>query len=127
MENLYTGVVGESTYDNLFAGTSVPVNIKSIKLKAGQGILVRGTVVGIETTSGLAVVTTSSKTDGTQVADSILTDTVDTGTTDAVVATAYSSGLFNRNALIVGAADTVEKHETQLRELGIYLKDNLAY
>lgn len=123
--NMYNGNIGESPSDNLFAGMTIPVEVKSVKLKKGQGILLRGTVVGIETESGLAVVVDSGATTGSQNADSILTDDVDTTLSD-VVATAYSSGLFNRNAIFVGGSDTAEKHETQLRKMGIYLKDNLG-
>jgi len=118
------GVVGEIGYDNLFAGTSVPVNVKSVSLKSGQGLVVRGTVLAIETATGLAVKVDSTKTGGVESADCILTDDVDT-TAGAVASTAYSSGLFNRNALIFGGTDTAAKHEKTLRTLGIYLKENL--
>ncbi|MCE4048031.1 head decoration protein [Bacillus sp. Au-Bac7] len=118
------GVVGEIGYDNLFAGTSVPVNVKGVRLKSGQGLLVRGTVLAIEAATGLAVKVDSTKTGGVESADCILTDNVDTTSSD-VVSTAYSSGLFNRKALVFGGTDTADKHEKTLRTLGIYLKDNL--
>lgn len=124
--NLYEKV-GEVSYDNLFAGTSIPVEVRSVKLAANQGILVRGTVLAIETATGAAKIADSTKTGGIEKADCVLTDTIDTGTTEPIVSTAYSSGLFNRNALIVADADTVEKHEEILRMKGIYLKDNLSY
>jgi len=116
-------VIGEIGYDNLFAGTTVPVNQKSVQLKAGQGVLLRGTVLAIETATGLAVKVDSTKTGGIESADCILTDDVDT--TTAVANTAYSSGLFNRKALIFGGTDTAAKHEKTLRTLGIYLTENL--
>ncbi|MED3965035.1 head decoration protein [Niallia taxi] len=115
--------VGEFKYSNLFAGTSVPVDIKGVRLKSGQGLLLKGTVLGI-TTAGLAVKVNSAATDGSNTADCILTDDVDT--TTEVVTTAYISGLFNRQALIFGGTDTAEKHEKTLRTLNIILKDNLA-
>jgi len=117
------GDVGEIGYDNLFAGASIPVETKSIRLKSGQGVLLRGTVVGIITASGLAVKVNSTATDGSESADCILTDDVDT--TAEVVTTGYVSGLFNRKALIFGGTDTADKHERTLRTLGILLKDNL--
>lgn len=125
MPNLYTKQADSISYPNLIAGTSIPIEIRSVTLQAGQGILKRGTVVGIITASNLAVKVDSSKNDGSQTADSILTDDVDTTGATNVVATAYSSGLFNRRALLFGGTDTAAKHETRLRELGIFLKDNI--
>ncbi|MGJ0848268.1 head decoration protein [Tissierella praeacuta] len=126
MANFYEKEIGSVNYDNLFAGTNVPVLTKSVTLKSGQGVLKRGTVLGIVTNTGLAVPVDSSNTDGSEKADCILTDNIDTGNEDIVI-TAYSSGLFNRNALIFGGTDKAEKHETRLRELGIFLKDNIPY
>ncbi|MDO6355288.1 head decoration protein [Caloramator sp. CAR-1] len=128
-ENLYSKIE-EVRSDNLIADSIVPVLVKGITLEKGQGVLKRGTVLGIVTATGLAKVVDSSKTDGTENADCILADDVDTGDGSATTdfpAQAYISGCFNRNALIFGGTDTVEKHETRLRELGIFLKDNIAY
>lgn len=130
MANLWNDNFGSTTLDNLFYDTKHPTDIKAVTLKAGQGVLKRGTVVGITTADGLAVVVDSSKTDGSQLADSILTDTIDTGAagaTENVVTTAYNSGSFNRQALIFGGNDTADKHEERLRTLGIFIKDAQAY
>ena len=121
--NLVNTNAGEVSYDNLFYDTTVPVNTKSVVLSPNQGLLLRGTVLGIVKASGQAVLIDSKKTDGSEKADCILTDDIDTGTTDPVVYTAYSSGLFNRKALIVGGTDTISLHEKELRTMGIYLKD----
>jgi len=126
MPNLYTKQADSVSYDNLFSMPSVDIQVKSVTLKSGQGILQRGTVLGIITASGLAVKVDSTQTDGSQTANCILTDDVDT-TDGNVVTTAYSSGTFNRSALVFGGADTAATHETRLRELGIYLKDNIPY
>ena len=67
----------------------------------------------------------STNVDGSQDADCILADNADT--TTSVVAVAYVSGHFNRKALIVGGSDTVDMHEAKLRELGIFLSDNVPY
>ena len=64
---------------------------------------------------------------GANEADCILTDAVITGTTTGVVAEAYTSGVFNRNALIVADDDSIANHEKTLRSKGIILKDNIAY
>lgn len=127
MSNLYTKQADSVSYDNLFgAMPGVDVQIKSVTLQAGQGILKRGTVVGIVTATGFALLVDSTHTDGSQTADCILTDDVDT-TGGNVVTTAYAAGTFNRNALTFGGTDTADKHETRLRELGIFLKQNISY
>ncbi|MGF9907275.1 head decoration protein [Brevibacillus porteri] len=118
--------VGSFTPDNLFAGQEIPALVKFVKLKGLQGVVKRGTVLGVITASGLAVPVDSSKTDGSQTANAILIEDIDTSAGDAA-AEAYESGHFNRKALIFGGTDTADKHETKLRELGIFLSDNIAY
>jgi len=80
--------------------------------------------------SGRYKIVNSANVDGSQEADCILADDVDTGdagATEEVVAVAYRSGHFNRQALIFGGTDTADIHEAKLRELGIFLSDNIAY
>lgn len=125
MAQLYS-TLDAFTPDNLIAGNEIPLLTKAVTLQGGQGVIKRGTVLGIITASGLAVLVNSANTDGSQVADSILADDVD-ATGGNVVAEAYISGHFNRKALIFGGTDTVGKHETRLRELGIFLSDSIPY
>lgn len=117
---------GNFTPDNLIAGIDVPQLVKAVTLKSAQGVVKRGTVLGIITASGLAVPVDSSKSDGSQTANCILVNDVDTTGGD-VVTEAYVSGHFNRKALIFGGTDTAAQHETKLRELGIFLSDNISY
>lgn len=117
--------VEEFNYDELIYDTKIPITTKGITLKTGQGVLTRGTVLGIVTATGQAVAVDSAAADGSEVADCILTDDIDTNTTEPVVYTGYASGRFNRKALIFGGTDTADKHEQRLRELGIYLKDKM--
>lgn len=127
MSNLYTKQADSVSYDNLFGKMpGVDVQLKSVTLKSGQGIVKRGTVLGIITTGSLAVLVDSTKADGSQTADCILTDDIDT-TAGNVVITAYAAGTFNRKALIFGGTDTAALHEKTLRQNGIYLNDNIAY
>jgi hypothetical protein len=128
--NKLNETLDQFTPDNLLAGHEVPVVVKGVTLAKGQGVLKRGTVVANITASGLAKPVDRTKADGTQIPVGILTDTVDTGDGTALTdykTTAYVSGLFNGKALIFGGTDTVANHETKLRELGIYLKDNQSY
>jgi hypothetical protein len=222
MANLFNDNVGSTTPDKLFADVLHPVDIKSVTLKSGQGIIARGTVLGITDQSlvlgaitpgganvgngtvsaaslgtgaklgtytltcitaasnggtfsvagpggsslpnatvgtaytgqinftigdgatdwavndvitvsvqnnasgGKAVPVDKSKSDGSEDADCVLTDTVDTTDGD-VVMTAYKTGSFNRKALIFGGTDNADNHELRLRELGIYIKDVMDY
>mgnify|MGYP000889349961 FL=1 len=71
-------------------------------------------------------VVNSANVDGSQDADCILADDVNTAE-GSVVAVAYTSGHFNRKALIFGGKDTADMHEAKLRELGIFLSDNVPY
>lgn len=75
--------------------------------------------------SGQYKIVNSANVDGSQDADCILADDVDT--TESVVAVAYTSGHFNRKALVFGGSDTADTHEARLRELGIFLSDNVSY
>lgn len=118
--------IGEYTPDNLVAGHEFPILTKEVIVKGNQGILERGTVVGMVDETKLAVPVDSTANDGSQVPYGILTDTIDTSDGD-VVTTCYISGLFNVNALHFGGDDTAETHEAKLRELGIYLKETIAY
>jgi len=79
--------------------------------------------IPVVTGSGQYKIVNSANVDGSQDADCILADDVDTAT--IVVAVAYTSGHFNRKALVFGGTDTADMHEAKLRELGIFLSDKL--
>ena len=112
-------------HDSLIYDTAIPQKIKAVTLKSGQGVLKRGTVLGIITDSNLAVPVDSSKTDGSENPDCILTDNTDTAGSVGVVQTGYESGVFNGKALIFGGSDTVANHETEMRRLGMFLADKI--
>lgn len=76
--------------------------------------------------SGQYKIVNSANADGSQDADCILADDIDT-TDGNVTAVAYKTGHFNRKALIFGGTDTADMHEAKLRELGIFLSDNVPY
>lgn len=118
--------IGSITPDNLIVGDKIPILLKGVTLSANQGILLRGSMIGIVTASGKGKLCDSTSSDGSQIADAILTDDVDTTDADAV-AQCYQSGMFNRQALIFGGNDTASQHEAKLREKGIFLKDNIEY
>ncbi|MGO4890298.1 head decoration protein [Anaerobacillus sp. MEB173] len=126
MEQLHK-TIGEHTPDNLIAGHEVPILVKGVTVAKGQGVLVRGTVIGIISATGLAAPVDSTKTDGSEVPYGILTDDINTEQDVDVKSTGYVSGLFNSAALTFGGTDTIENHENRLRERGIFVKENIAY
>lgn len=118
-------VIGTSTPDNLIAGENVPIQVKGVTILK-SGAIKRGSVLGIVTASGKAVLADKDAVDGSKDAKYILADDVDTTAAD-VVAQCYVSGLFNREALIFAEDNTAADHEDNLRQYGIFLKDNIEY
>lgn len=121
MRNLFeeTGVYKP---DNLIAGTTINLSYKGVTIASGQGVLSRGSVIGIITASDKGKLCDSTSADGSEVASVILAEDVDTTDAD-VVAPCYQSGEFNREALIFGGSDAVDDHESELRTVNIILKD----
>lgn len=119
-------VIGTSTPDNLIAGNEVDMSFKAVTVLTGQGVLARGSVLGIVTAGGKGKLVAKASVDGSQVAKFILADTIDTTASD-IVAQCYQSGQFNRDALIFAAGNTAAEHEDNLRIYGILLKDNIGY
>jgi len=123
--NLVNNNFGTSSVDNLISDSKHPIDVRSIVIASGQGKLTRGTVIGIITASGKGAKVDSSKSDGTQTANCILTDDIDATSAD-VTTTAYITGTFNPDELVFGGTDTAATHATKLRELGIFLKDMIG-
>lgn len=113
-ENL--GAVG---FDNLINGVNPPAEVFSVELAAGQGVLERGTLLA---TADGGMVKISAATTGK--ANAVLADPVDTGNGDAVIATAYRTGHFNTNSLIVADGYEITAADKEaLRVAGILLSD----
>ena len=97
----------------------------TVSLAASQGVLARGTVItgaagGEMSAASAALVATN--------AVYILADDTDTGTSSAVVATAYRTGHFARNKLTTdGSYTLVAADEEIMRNAGILLSDALDY
>ena len=70
--------LGDSKLDNLVAGFRFPLMVKGVELAAGQGVLKRGTVLAINTTTGQAHPVDSAGANGTNEPDCILVETMDT-------------------------------------------------
>jgi len=119
--------LGKITPDNLIGGHEIPLLTTKVTLLSGQGILKRGSVIGIISSSGSnqgkGKLCNKSSSDGSQVAKYILSQDVDTTSGDAP-GIVYKTGIFNRNALIWGSGDSATStHEDELRDVNIYLRD----
>ncbi|MHB0864750.1 head decoration protein [Paenibacillus sp. SEL3] len=118
-------------YDNLYAGGVEPKTVIAIIVKAGSGVVKRGTVLGRESQlaetdpyagTPITVPVDSSKTGGIENPYCILADEEVDATTKDARAVAYTSGEFNRDALKFGGTDTVAKHEVAMRNIGLITK-----
>lgn len=118
--------VGSVTPDNLIGGHEVPLLTTGVLLASGQGVVKRGSVIGIVSVGGKGKLADSTSDDGSQVAKFVVAEDVDTTNADAK-AVCYKSGLFNRDALIFGGTDDAADHEAALRDVGIFLKDQIGY
>lgn len=135
-KNLYESL-GTVDYDDLFVENVPESDVVTIKLAASQGVLARGSLVsgtpGGNMTllaAALADTVTVASTNGTMnyVTAYVLADKVDTGTGSAVVAIAYRTGHFNRQAIKVNSSYTLtDADEEFLRGKGILLSDALDY
>lgn len=118
-------------FDELFAGGVQPERMTAIIIKAGSGIVTRGTVMGMisqlpetDLYAGTPVTApvNSTKTDGSQSPYCILADSVIDATTLDVRAAAYLDGEFNRDFLKFGGTDKVATHEVAMRKIGLITK-----
>lgn len=112
--------------DNLIADEAIAQTLKGITIASGQGVVKRGSVLGIITASGKGKLAAKASVDGSQIAKFVVAEDVDSTSAD-VVAQCYQSGSFNRKALIFAAGNTASDHEDSLRQYSIFLKDNIAY
>ena len=94
--------------DTLLGGNAVVPLTKNVTIAAGTEMK-RGTLVTV--TDGVASATKKG-----EKASYILANET---SKDDTVATVYSRGLFNREAVIVADGDTVEAHEEELRTVSI--------
>ena len=129
--------LGTVNYDDLFVDNIPEADVVTVKLAASQGVLARGSLIS-GTPGGNMTLTAAALADKVTVSDStgtmayttayVLADDVDTGTGDAVVAVAYRTGHFNRQAIKVGTSYTLTASDEEfLRGKGILLSDALDY
>ncbi len=128
--------VGEFTPDSLIASNEFPILKEGIGLKAGQGVLKRGSLImkGADKAgyiAGTVVKALAGEGENAETADmqmkvfGILTDDIDTGednTADNIPSTVYLTGQFNREAvLFAGENVSVDDYEYEMKGVGMYL------
>lgn len=114
---------GTRAHINLHAGDH-PQQPRVRTIASGAGDLKAGAVLGRITASGKLVLVDSGSADGSQEPYGILGEDVNATAADKQ-ARVYLSGHFNEEALSFGGADTVDTHRAALRDLGIYLSNNV--
>lgn len=127
--------IGEFMPDSLIASADFPILKEGIGLKAGQGILKRGSLIirseKAGYIAGAAITTGSGETAKTEEIKGkifgILTDDTDTGTdatADNIPAVCYHTGIFNRDAVIVaGENAAVDKYEDDMTDVSLFLRN----
>lgn len=126
---------GTFTPDSLIASNEFPILKEGIGLKAGQGVLKRGSLIIKATTGGAGYIAGTKASEGTTDIEGkifgILADDADTGT-DATAANipaiCYQTGIFNPSAVIVtGEGVTVNKYKDDMRGLSLFLRSVQEY
>lgn len=120
--------VGEFTPDSLIVSPDFPILKDGIGLKAGQGVLKRGSLI----TKGTDKAGYIAGGSGEVVSEvyGILTDEVDTGSDKTVSnfpVVCYLTGVFNRDAILVATDETVNTFEDAAKKIGIYLREVQKY
>lgn len=111
-------------YDELIGSSKIPLIIKNVEFAQAseEKTLKRGTLLAVNESGEYVEVDSTSETASIKVAVAILKNDVVLSTTDKVVGTIYTSGMFNREAIILAQeSDNIDNHEEELRDVGIYV------
>ena len=111
---------GDENPDNLLAG-DFDRETKTVTIEDGTAAMVRGAVLGRVTATGEYNLSLSAAGDGSEVPEAILAEDADASAA-AVDAPVYLTGTFNEDALVLGAAHTLDSIRQGLRDKGIFLK-----
>ncbi len=131
--------IGEFKPDSLIASGDFPILKEGIGLKAGQGILKRGSLIVRAEDAGYIAGATHTTGSGEEEKTEevsgkifgILTDDTDTGSDASkgnIPAVCYQTGIFNRDVVIVAGEDaTVDKYEDEMRVVSLFLRNVQNY
>jgi hypothetical protein len=118
---LNPGVVSNDTYtpDALIASQEPGLVTDSVTIISGQNLL-RGTVLGVITSSGKYTLALAASADGSQNPYAILAADTNASGGDTL-APVYVAGKFNTRAMTFGTGVTAVNAAVMLRDCGIYL------
>lgn len=111
-------------YDELIGSSKIPLITKNVEFAqaSDEKILKRGTLLAVNESGEYVEADSTPETASIKVAVAILKNDVVLSTTDKVVGTIYTSGMFNREATILAQeSDNIDNHEEELRDVGIYI------
>lgn len=111
-------------YDELIGSNKISLITKNVEFAQAseEKTLKRGTLLAVNESGEYVEVDSTSETASIKVAVAILKNDVVLSTTDKVVGTIYTSGMFNREAIILAQeSDNIDNHEEELRDVGIYV------
>lgn len=121
----YFEKLGDCVPDNLILGNDLPLITQTATIAAGEGKLVRGSVLAAGADGKLKLLSSTSSS-ATEVPFGILCDDVDA--TSEVVAEVYVSGQFNADALVTKSDYELTAADiTALRNGGIYLENTTSH
>lgn len=121
---LLNSKAGEYVPDKLILNAKHPIDVKSIAIANGRGVIARGTVLSLVKETGAYVVCGNTVEGKTVVANCIVAEDVDTGSTATGTSPCciYISGSFNQNSLIVKTDYTMTATDIEnLRSAGIFV------
>ncbi len=110
------------TYDNLFAGVTMPAVTEEIVVAADQN-LVKGAVFE-KNANGEVAVPSGSPIDPTK-AYGLMAETVVTGTGETKKSVAYITGEFNKSKIVIPDGEDIEAFKDALRAKSIFLKETI--
>lgn len=111
-------------YDELIGSSKIPFITKNVEFAqaSDEKTLKRGTLLAVNESGEYVEADSTSGIASIKVAVAILKNDVVLSTTDKVVGTIYTSGMFNREAIILAQeSDNIDNHEEELRDVGIYV------
>ena len=115
--------MGVMTPDNLIYDNTFPVDTVIIQLRAGQGELLRGSVICVSDATNDGVIYDTGATEKI-IGYYILAD--DTDATNTIMAECYRTGHFSRNNLITKADILITNiAENEMRNAGIFLSNSV--
>lgn len=121
MANLYEQV-GTCHYNDIFAGTDPAPHVQAVELAASQGVLKRGSLLVGQPGGEFSIASEAVQSGETGF---ILAEDTDTGTGDAVVAPAFSSGFFRREAILTDGYTVTDAEWDKLRGICIFTTDSV--